>query len=91
LEQRSTYSATQSDHYTHCWDIPPQYGTCWPAPGSEVFAKAINGCDGTSWTLPLPPLNSESMEPRANVDDNGEVCAASRCFHVALVKSHKPA
>lgn len=73
LEKRDTYNATQSDQYTHCWDIPPQYGTCWPAPNTEHIAKAINGKDGTSWALPLPPLNAESLEARSNVKDDGEV------------------
>jgi hypothetical protein len=74
LEQRSTYSATQSDHYTHCFDIPPQYGTCWPAPNTEHFAKAINGKDGSSWHLPLEPLTATSLEPRSNVEEDGLVC-----------------
>ena len=70
LEQRSAYRASQSDHYTHCFDIPPQYGTCWPAPGTEHFAMAINGNDNTSWKLPLPPLTSISLEPRSNCEDS---------------------
>ena len=70
LEKRSAYRASQSDHYTHCFDIPPQYGTCWPAPGTEQFAMAINGNDGKSWKLPLPPLTSSSLEPRSNCEDS---------------------
>ena len=63
----------------HCWDIPPQYGTCWPAPGSEDCAKAINGTDGKSWSLPLPPLNGKSFEARCNVNGNGQVCGLDLC------------
>jgi glutathione S-transferase len=65
LEQRSAYTATQSDMYTHCWDIPPQYGNCYPPGGSE-YAPAIDGKDGKSWHLPLPPLNAFSLEARTN-------------------------
>eukprot|EP00892_Ulva_mutabilis_P007799 jgi/Ulvmu1/5391/UM022_0186.1 len=71
LEARSTYSATQSDYYTHCYDIPPQYGTCWPAPNTEDIACAINGTDGRSWKLPLPPITADSQEPRTNVVEGG--------------------
>jgi hypothetical protein len=79
LETRDTYAATQSDHYTHCWDIPPQYGTCWPAPGSEGYAKAINGIDGESWCLPLAPIDSESFEARSNVKEGGLVRRSRAC------------
>ena len=73
LEARSTYAATQSDYYTHCWDIPPQYGTCWPAPDTEQGAMAINGTDGSSWKLPLAPLSATSFEARSNADEGGLV------------------
>lgn len=73
LEQRDTYSATQSDFYTHCWDIPPQYGPPHAAPSTQAYANAIDGQDGKSWHLPLPPLNSQSFEPRSNVKDDGNV------------------
>lgn len=75
LEARSDYAATQSDYYTHCWDIPPQYGPPYPQEGSE-FAATIDGKDG-SWHLPLPPLNAESVEPRTNVIGDGQVRAAT--------------
>lgn len=74
LEKRESYTASQSDHYTHCWDIPPQYGTCWPAPNTEQYAMAINGTDAESWRLPLPALTSTSFEARSNVEDEGKVC-----------------
>ena len=77
LEQRDTYTATQSDFYTHCWDIPPQYGPPHAAPGTQAFADAIDGQDGKSWHLPLPPLNAQSFEPRSNVHDDGNVRSPS--------------
>ena len=31
LESRSTYLGTQSDYHTHCHDLPPQMGGCYPS------------------------------------------------------------
>lgn len=73
LELRSTYSASQSDHYTHCHDIPPQYGPGYAAEGTAAFAMAINGTDGESWRLPLPPITLDSLEYRSNIIDGGLV------------------
>lgn len=50
-----------------------RYGTCWPAPDTEDIARAINGTDGKSWKLPLPPIGPDSFEPRSNVIEGGLV------------------
>jgi len=61
FEERKNYLATKSDYYTHVMDIPPQYGPGQSVPDSEPFQKKIDGREG--WTLPLPPLTEESLEP----------------------------
>ncbi len=35
LETRPTYLGTQSDFHTHCHDLPPQMGGCYPSPGPD--------------------------------------------------------
>ena len=35
------------------------------APEGEPVAAAIDGRDGKSWHLPLPPLSATSLEPHA--------------------------
>eukprot|EP01039_Chlorochromonas_danica_P004478 gene4478-4906_t len=62
FEARPSYQATRGDYYTHAMDIPPQCGTPYPIAGYEVMAGKIDGRDGQSWKLPLPPLQ-ESFEP----------------------------
>jgi len=34
-------------------------------PAARQMADAIDGDDHTSWHLPLPPLNSSSLEPHS--------------------------
>lgn len=63
METRDPYLAFQSDFYTHCHDLPPQLGGCISTPESLPFAAAIDGTDGKSWHLPLPPLSATSLEP----------------------------
>jgi len=67
LETLPSYQLTKSDYYTHCWDLPPQLGGCYPEPDAEPYRKAINGersLDGTqgSWELPLQKDNG-GVEP----------------------------
>lgn len=72
FEQRPSYLATKSDYYTHCMDIPPQYGPGFSSPGSEAFARKIDGSDGRSWKLPLPAFNpSTDIEPIFPDNDPG--------------------
>ena len=72
FEQRDSYLATKSDYYTHCMDIPPQYGPGYPLPGSETQGRKIDGSDGTSWKLPLPAFNpSTDVEPIYPDNDPG--------------------
>lgn len=66
METREPYLAFKSDYYTHCHDLPPQLGGCVSTPEAEKFAAAIDGTDGVSWKLPLPPLNSTSLEPHSS-------------------------
>eukprot|EP01023_Acetabularia_acetabulum_P047085 TRINITY_DN4941_c0_g1_i1.p1 TRINITY_DN4941_c0_g1~~TRINITY_DN4941_c0_g1_i1.p1 ORF type:complete len:520 (-),score=102.22 TRINITY_DN4941_c0_g1_i1:135-1694(-) len=63
LETRPTYLGTKSDHFTHCHDLPPQLGGCHMTSEGTPVAAAIDGQDGKSWELPLPPLNANSLEP----------------------------
>ncbi|GFR39728.1 hypothetical protein Agub_g209 [Astrephomene gubernaculifera] len=58
MESRPTYLATRSDYYTHAHDLPPQLGGCAQHPEGAALAAAIDGQDGTSWRLPLPPLGA---------------------------------
>lgn len=42
LEELPYYMATKSDFYTHCMDIPPQYGTPFPSDDAEALrARAL--------------------------------------------------
>eukprot|EP00291_Cryptomonas_curvata_P028829 CAMPEP_0172209194 /NCGR_PEP_ID=MMETSP1050-20130122/34962_1 /TAXON_ID=233186 /ORGANISM="Cryptomonas curvata, Strain CCAP979/52" /LENGTH=443 /DNA_ID=CAMNT_0012889009 /DNA_START=58 /DNA_END=1385 /DNA_ORIENTATION=- len=70
FEARPTYLATKSDYFTHVMDIPPQYGPGQPVPAGEAFRRAIDGRDG--WTLPLPALSAESLEPVLPFCDPGD-------------------
>lgn len=38
---------------------------CVSIPEAEELAAAIDGTDGRSWHLPLPPLTRTSLEPHA--------------------------
>lgn len=69
LETRPVYMAFRSDHYTHCHDLPPQLGGCVSTPEAAPMAAAIDGSDGTAWTLPLPPLNGTSLEAYSPGED----------------------
>jgi glutathione S-transferase len=95
LEQKPSYQLTMSDHYTHCWDLPPQLGGCGPEPEGDLYRKAINGersIDGAqgSWELPLQPHNGGIEK---DWDWAGDEAAAKReaverlsAHHVAIVK-----
>lgn len=65
MECRESYLASRSDFHTHVHDLPPQIGGCI-ASGTEhqkAVAAAIDGTDGRSWNLPLPPITMDSLEP----------------------------
>ncbi|WIA38465.1 hypothetical protein OEZ86_001788 [Tetradesmus obliquus] len=86
MEARDTYLGTKSDHYTHCHDLPPQLGGCYSTPEGELFAAALDGQDGASWHLPLPPLNATSSPEAYSPGENPPVdrlAAAAR-----LVANH---
>jgi len=65
MESRESYMASRSDYHTHVHDLPPQIGGCIASgtPKQKAAAAAIDGMDGHSWHLPLPPLTMESLEP----------------------------
>eukprot|EP00878_Enallax_costatus_P017108 GHUV01017963.1.p1 GENE.GHUV01017963.1~~GHUV01017963.1.p1 ORF type:complete len:518 (+),score=110.16 GHUV01017963.1:223-1554(+) len=91
MESRETYLGTKSDHYTHCHDLPPQLGGCYMTPAGELFAAAIDGHDGKSWHLPLPPLTATSTPEAYSPGENPPVDklqAAARVvvYHDAIVK-----
>jgi glutathione S-transferase len=59
---RPVFVAIQSDFYTHAHDLPPQLGGCEFNAEGPAAAAAIDGTDGVSWRLPLPPLSAASLE-----------------------------
>ena len=66
---RKVYRGIKSDYYTTAHDLPPQLGGC-AENGDNVQARdAIDGVDGTSWRLPLGPLDGTSLEPWWGEDD----------------------
>ncbi|KAL0020433.1 hypothetical protein WJX77_002865 [Trebouxia sp. C0004] len=69
MEQKPSYLGTKSDFYTHVHDLPPQLGGCVSVPAAREMSDAIDGDDRTSWHLPLPPLNSSSLEPHSPGED----------------------
>eukprot|EP00293_Proteomonas_sulcata_P016739 CAMPEP_0184294938 /NCGR_PEP_ID=MMETSP1049-20130417/5981_1 /TAXON_ID=77928 /ORGANISM="Proteomonas sulcata, Strain CCMP704" /LENGTH=204 /DNA_ID=CAMNT_0026603357 /DNA_START=71 /DNA_END=685 /DNA_ORIENTATION=- len=73
FERRPAYLATKSDYYTHVMDIPPQYGPGQTVSEGEPFQKAIDGREG--WTLPLPPLTGEDLEPVLDFWNPGDEAA----------------
>jgi glutathione S-transferase len=58
MESLPAVRLTKSDHYTHCWDLPPQLGGCGMEPEGEPFAQAIDGerdlrdASKSSWSIP---------------------------------------
>ena len=38
---------------------------CVSVPEAQEYAAAIDGTDGESWHLPLPPLDANSLEPHS--------------------------
>lgn len=72
MEGRDSYRHIQSDFYTHVKDLPPQVGGCRPIPGSEEYARTIDGDDG-SWALPLPDDDGTLLEPLTGLGQSAEV------------------
>lgn len=62
MEKKPSYLGTRSDFFTHVHDLPPQLGGCVSVKDAKQMADAIDGDDGISWHLPLPPLNATSFE-----------------------------
>ena len=49
METLPSYQLTKSDYYTHCWDLPPQLGSC--VTEDDTYQDAINGFP--AWEYPL--------------------------------------
>jgi len=83
MEARDSYKATQSDFHTHVHDLPPQIGGCIAAGSAEqrAIAAALDGKDGMSWQLPLPPLTSQSLEPGEDYPELDRLEAAFALVH----------
>jgi glutathione S-transferase len=94
METHESYRASQSDFHTHVHDLPPQIGSCLASGTTEQMAAAaeIDGTDGRSWCLPLPPLNGHSLEPPpiGDVQDTNDLieAAAAMCHcHAGVINS----
>ncbi|CAL8471991.1 g11533 [Coccomyxa elongata] len=91
MEARPAYMGTRSDYFTHVHDLPPQLGGCASVPEAADAIAAIDGEDGTSWQLPLPPLNSTSFPEPYSPGENpvlDRLRAAARLVgnHEAVVR-----
>ena len=86
MSARDSWKGIESDYYTHCQDLPPQIGNCYSHPEAAEFAQAIDGKDGVSWALPLPPVDtSKGYQPLLKSD------AAARREAAARVLDNGPA
>merc|ERR1719424_2007398 len=91
FEARPAYLATKSDYYTHCQDIPPQYGPGQSVGDAAPYAKVIDGVagGGAGWYLPLElgPEGRGKVEPLAPLQDLGDEAARHEAAF-KLVKNH---
>jgi glutathione S-transferase len=87
FEERPAYLATKSDYYTHCMDIPPQYGPGFSIAEAEQTAATIDGRNG-AWALPLA-LESATIEPLASLQAQGGEEAARREAAFKLISNHQ--
>jgi len=76
MENRPSYRATQSDTHTHAHYLPVQMharriGKVIPSgtPEQQQVSAVVDGADGKSWCLPLPPLRSSPEPLSAEVED----------------------
>ena len=88
---RPAFAAFASDYYTHAHDLPPQLGGCEFGPNGPPAAAAVDGEDGRSWALPLPPLSAasepEPFEPGEHpARDRLEAAARLVGNHAAVVR-----
>ena len=91
FEARPAYLATKSDYYTHCMDIPPQYGPGQSVGDAAPYAKVIDGDGGAgaAWQLPLElgPEGRGKVEPLAPLQDAGDEAARHEAAF-ELIKNH---
>jgi len=88
FEERPAYLATKSDYYTHCMDIPPQYGPGFPIDEAKAASAAIDGEDG-SWSLPLQLSSTSSIEPLAPLQEAMGDAAARHEAAFELIANHE--
>jgi len=85
--QTEWYAGIKSDAYTHVTALPPQIGGCVQS-GADArrMAGQIDGTDGTSWMLPLPPAGLDALEPisPAVSDADARLEAAERLMRNGL-------
>lgn len=86
FEARPAYIATKSDYYTHCMDIPPQYGPGFSVADAAPYSKVINGGDGEAWQLPLNlgPDGHGKVEPLAPLQSVSDVAACHEAAYKLL-------
>jgi len=61
-----SYRALMGDTYSHAHDIPPQYGSAsFDRKNAEQIQARVDGWAGNEWSLPLEPLDINSLEPYA--------------------------
>merc|ERR1719498_2250620 len=93
METHESYLASRSDFHTHVHDLPPQIGGCIASgtPDQQAAAAAIDGTDGRSWQLPLPPLTEDSPEPGKESPILDRLEAANALIHCieGVLKSSK--
>merc|ERR1712187_579941 len=93
METLDSYKASRSDYHTHVHNLPPQIGGCIPSNTAEQKAAAaeIDGMDGQSWQLPLPPLTVDSLEPgeENSVHDRLEAANALVHCHEGVLRSSR--
>merc|ERR1712232_1081700 len=86
METLPSYQLTKSDYYTHCWDLPPQLGSC--VTEDDTYQDAINGFP--TWEYPLQDYTT-NLEPGWNWCQNAQTAkleAVERLTynHVNIIK-----
>lgn len=74
-----------SAYYLSCTRFLSDLPGCYSTPEGELFAAALDGQDGASWHLPLPPLNATSTPEAYSPGENPPVdrlAAAARLVRV---------
>lgn len=91
FEERPSYLATKSDYYTHCMDIPPQYGPGFGIDEAKDAALSIDGklAGSKAWVLPLALDDPACLEVLARTQYEGGEEAARHEAAFKLVSNSK--